>query len=79
MIVASEVHFKETSPSVTIPLFGMTGVDFEDIEGIMPSKISWTRTFLVVQRLRCFASSAEDMGLIPGWGTKIPCAAQYGQ
>lgn len=40
LITASEVHFKETSPFVTILLFGMTGVDFEDIEGIMPSEIS---------------------------------------
>lgn len=40
LITASEIHFKETSPFVTILLFGMTGVDFEDIEGIMPSEIS---------------------------------------
>ena len=29
---------------------------------------------LRVQLVRLLASSAEDMGLIPGWGTKIPHA-----
>ena len=31
-------------------------------------------TSLVVQWLRLHASSARGMGLIPGWGTKIPHA-----
>ena len=29
-------------------------------------------TSLVVQWLRLSAFTAEDMGLIPGWGTKTP-------
>ena len=32
---------------------------------------------LAVQRLRLCASSAGGVGLIPGWGTKIPYAAQH--
>ena len=32
-------------------------------------------TFLVVQWLELCASTAEDTGLIPGQGTKIPHAA----
>ena len=36
-------------------------------------------TSLVVQQLRVHASNAEGMGLIPGWGTKIPQAEQWGQ
>ena len=36
-------------------------------------------TSLVVQWLRLSASTAEGMGSIPGWGTKIPCAVGYGQ
>ena len=33
-------------------------------------------TSLVVQWLRLQVPEAEGMGLIPGWGTKIPQAAQ---
>ena len=33
----------------------------------------------VVQWLRLRASNAGGAGSIPGWGTKIPCAAQHGQ
>ena len=36
-------------------------------------------TSLAVQWLRLCASTAGGMGSIPGWGTKIPHAAQYGQ
>ena len=36
-------------------------------------------TSLVVQWLRCHAAKAGGMGLIPGWGTKIPQAVQHGQ
>ena len=32
-------------------------------------------TSLAVQWLRLYAPSAGSMGLIPGWGTKIPHAA----
>ena len=38
-----------------------------------------SRTSLVVQWLGLCASSAEDVSLIPGWGTKIPHATWYGQ
>ena len=37
-------------------------------------KIKNKRTSLVVQWLRLCASGAGGMGLIPGWGTKIPHA-----
>ena len=36
-------------------------------------------TSLVVKQLRFHASNAEGMGLIPGWGTKIPHAEWWGQ
>ena len=36
-------------------------------------------TFLVVQSLRCHTSTDGGTGLICGWGTKIPYAAQCGQ
>ena len=39
---------------------------------------SWG-TSLVVWWLRLHASIAGDMGLIPDWGTKIPCAVWHGQ
>ena len=32
-----------------------------------------------VQWLRLYTSTAGDMGSIPGWGTRIPRASQYGQ
>ena len=35
-------------------------------------KISKSGVFLVVQWLRLHASTSRGMGLIPGWGTKIP-------
>ena len=35
-------------------------------------------TSLVVQWLRLHAPSAESLGSILGWGTKIPHAAWYG-
>lgn len=38
LITASEVHFKETSPFVTILLFGMTGVDFRTLRGLCQVK-----------------------------------------
>ena len=34
---------------------------------------------LAVQWLELHASTAGDMDLIPGWGTKIPQAAWHGQ
>ena len=33
----------------------------------------------MVQKLTLHASNAEDAGLIPGWGTKIPHAALHVQ
>ena len=33
----------------------------------------------IVQWLRLCSSNAGDMSVIPGWGTKIPHAVQYGQ
>ena len=36
-------------------------------------------TSLVVQWVRLHASNEGGAGLIPGWGTKIPHTAQYGQ
>ena len=36
-------------------------------------------TSLVVQWLRICASTAGDVGLIPGWGTKIPHAIGHSQ
>ena len=36
-------------------------------------------TSLVVQWLRLCASTAGDVGLIPGWGTKIPHAIGHSQ
>ena len=36
-------------------------------------------TSLVVQWLRCHTSTAGGMGLIPGWGTKIPHDTWCGQ
>ena len=38
------------------------------------SKMKWIGTYLVVQWLRLHASTARDVGSIPGWGTKIPHA-----
>ena len=38
-----------------------------------------SRTFLVVQWLRCCAATAEGVGSIPDWRTKIPQALQCGQ
>ena len=40
---------------------------------------SGTGTSLVVQWLRLHTSNAEGVGSIPGWGTKIPHATQWGQ
>ena len=40
---------------------------------------SGTGTPLVVQWLRLHTSNAEDAGSIPGQGTKIPHATQWGQ
>ena len=34
---------------------------------------------LVVQWIRLCASTAEDWGWIPGWGTRIPHAAWHGR
>ena len=34
---------------------------------------------LATQWLRLCASNAEGLGLIPGWGTKIPYAEQHDQ
>ena len=34
---------------------------------------------LMVQLLSLHASNTEGVGLIPGWGTKIPHASQCGQ
>ena len=36
-------------------------------------------TFLVVHWLRHHTFTAEDTGLIPGWGTKILHALRYSQ
>ena len=36
-------------------------------------------TCLVVQWLGLCASTSENMGLIPGWGTKIPHAPWHSQ
>ena len=36
-------------------------------------------TSLVIQWVRLYASTAGGMGLIPGWGTKIPHAMQCSQ
>ena len=36
-------------------------------------------TSLVVQWLRLYASTAGSTGSVPGWGTKIPHAARWGQ
>ena len=36
-------------------------------------------TYLAVQRLRLCASTAGDMDLIIGWGTKIPHVLQWGR
>ena len=38
-----------------------------------------SQTSLAVQRLRPCASTAEDTGSTPGWGTEIPKAAWLGQ
>ena len=43
------------------------------------TKVDSIGTSLVVQWLRLCASSARDVGLIPGWGTKIPHAMWSGQ
>ena len=45
----------------------------------MFAELNTTGTSLAVQWLRCCTSSVADVGLIPGWGTKIPHAAQRGQ
>ena len=42
-------------------------------------KIACFGTSLAVQWLRLHAPNARGMGSIPGWGTKIPPAAQHGQ
>ena len=34
---------------------------------------------MAVQWLRLYTSTAGDMGSVPGWGTRIPHASQYGQ
>ena len=46
---------------------------------ILKTKKIKGRTFLVVQRLRLWASKAGNKGLIPGQGNKIPHAAQQSQ
>ena len=43
------------------------------------SKSDFMGTSLVVQWLKLHDFNAGDMGLIPGWGTKIPHAVQHGQ
>ena len=47
--------------------------------GITESKDMTLGEFLVVQWLELHASTAGDMGLIPGQGTKILHAVQRGQ
>ena len=42
-------------------------------------KILIRGTCLVVQWLGLCASTSENMGLIPGWGTKIPHAPWHSQ
>lgn len=44
-----------------------------------PHKTPDVGTSVVVQRLRFHAANAGDLGSIPGQGTEIPHAAQYGQ
>ena len=46
---------------------------------IGPQDCSVLGTSLAVQWLRIHVSSARGAGLIPGWGTKIPHAAQCSQ
>ena len=43
------------------------------------TEIKISRTSLGVQWLRLCTPNAGGMGLIPGWGTKIPHATQHGQ
>ena len=43
------------------------------------TRCSTRGTSLVVQWLRLHASTTGGMGLIPGWGTKIPHAMQCGK
>ena len=43
------------------------------------SKSDFMGTSLVVQWLKLHDFNAGDMGLIPGWGTKIPHAVRHGQ
>ena len=43
-------------------------------KGIKKQKRERETSFLVVQWLRLLASTARDLGSIPGWGTKIPHA-----
>ena len=45
----------------------------------LPSQNPHVGTSLVVQWLRLRALNAGGTGSIPGWGTKIPHAAQRGQ
>ena len=53
--------------------------EYGDGEGKRRIKNDSLGTFLAVQWLRLCASNARGVGLIPGWGTKIPQAAQYGR
>ena len=41
-------------------------------------ELKHTGASLAVQRSRLCASNSGHMGLIPGWGTKIPHAVQHG-
>ena len=47
-------------------------------ENLAESESTDMGTSLAVQWLRLCASTAGAVGLIPGWGTKIPRAAQCG-
>ena len=42
------------------------------------SESQFSGTFLVVQWLTLCVLKTGGMGMIPGWGTKIPCAAAFG-
>ena len=52
--------------------FGYDGEADEEVR----HKLGIGRTSLAVQWFKLCTSTARGMGLIPGWGTKIPHAAQ---
>ena len=61
-----------------------SGMDARRVEreGILKTRQTFQRTSLVVQWLRLLTSNAGmqwGLSLIPGWGTKIPCAVWCGQ